>query len=518
MLAAVFLAMAAIAPSSDSEADLLPGSKGAATSPSLQQGVDLMVGRSQHFTTPWPVAGASLTDPLVANVDVVRPDLILVSGTGEGTTDLILWSEDGLTEVMKITVRVDLDQVREVLGATFQGLSLDVQQSGGVTLIRGTLSNAEQALELRAIMDKLGKDYIDLTRLPGVQQVQVKVRVAEVSRTKIRSLGINGLRTGDDFFIGSTIGPSNGGPINPINIGNPQGSSAAGNAPFLFNSDVNVGSSVTMFGGVPSADLQVFIEALAENQYLRILAEPNLVALSGEEASFLAGGEFPIPVVQGGGAAAGPSITIVYKEFGVGLRFRPVVLGEGAIRLEIASEVSELTDIGAVELQGFQVPAVVTRRTETAVELKSGQTLAMSGLIDETTNAQVSKVPGLGSLPILGSLFRSVRYKSGETELLVLVTASLVEPLSRTSFPPLPGTEHVEPSDWELYVAGSIEGMAPAKLSYSAATRMEDLGLSRLRGPGTWASHGEGVPRSRAEPGATPPEKTPAEGEDVGDQ
>jgi pilus assembly protein CpaC len=332
-----------------------------------------------------------------------------------------------------------------------------------------------------------------MTRVAGLRQVQVIVRVAEVSRTGIRSLGINGFHADGDYFVGSTVGP-NGGPINPINIGVPE-ASGTGDFPFAFNSDLNVSPSVTLFGGITSADLELFIQALTENQYLRLLAEPNLVALSGEQASFLAGGEFPIPVVQGsvGGTS---SISIEYKEFGVGLKFRPVVLGESEIRLTVESEVSELSDIGAVEIQGFRIPAIVTRRALTTLELGSGQTFAMAGLLSETVNAQVARTPWLSSIPILGSLFRSVRYRKGQTELLVIVTASLVQPSSETLHPPLPGETHVVPSDWELYGMARIEGAAAPRISPEGAAWLEGLGLDKVKGPGAWATHERQSPRT----------------------
>src|SRR6185503_13142243 len=216
-----------------------------------------------------------------------------------------------------------------------------------------------------------------------------------------------------------------------------------------------------LFANFPNSDLLFFVQALAENQYLRILAEPSLVAMSGEEASFLAGGEFPIPVVQGVNAT---SITVTYKEFGVRLRFRPTVLGDGAIRLHVAPEVSELTNAGSVTLQGFNIPGLLTRRAETTLELNSGQTFGMAGLISQSTQARTSRVPHIGDLPVLGALFRSVRYQSGDTELVLLVTASLVEPLSVANMPPTPGITHSDPNDWELYAMGKIEGKAPARL------------------------------------------------------
>ena len=174
------------------------------------------------------------------------------------------------------------------------------------------------------------------------------------------------------------------------------------------------------------------------------------MALSGQEASFLAGGEYPVPVVQGG-LQGTTAISIEYKEYGIGLTFRPTVLGNGAIRLYVAPTVSSLTDVGAVTVQGFTIPALTIRKAETTLELYSGQTFGMAGLLQHEVNARNSRVPGLGDIPILGALFRSVRYRSRDTELVVLVTASLVEPMSAALAPLTPGAAHTAPNDWELY-------------------------------------------------------------------
>ena len=333
-----------------------------------------------------------------------------------------------------------------------------------------------------------------MTSMAGIQQVQLQVRLAEVSRVALRALGVNGLQTRDNFFFGQRIGSSDGGSIVPsINMG-PAGDQAVGNNLAFATPDdgIGVSSAVTLFAGFPNSDLQVFLQALAENQYVRILANPTLVALSGEEAQFLAGGEFPIPVPQGGGAGlSSTTITVDYKEFGVRLKFRPVVLGNGGIRLHAAQEVSDLTDVGSISIQGFTVPALTTRRAETTLELKNGQSFAMAGLLQHSNSAVNSRIPGLGDLPIIGSLFRSVRYKNSETELLILVTASLVEPMNMAQTPPLPGVAHAKPNDWELYVGGRLEGREPAQLDDTSRDWLQQMGLDELVGPGAWDSYGQ---------------------------
>ncbi|MFC1781588.1 type II and III secretion system protein family protein, partial [Planctomycetota bacterium] len=326
---------------------------------------------------------------------------------------------------------------------------------------------------------------VDMTSVAGVQQVQLQVRVAEVSRAALRTLSVNTLYADNDFFGGLTISPSSGTPLlSDIEIG-------PGNFSTTFS------PAVTIFAGVPRANFETFLQAIAENQYLRILANPTLVALSGEQASFLAGGEFPIPIVQGGGGG-GTSISVDYREFGVRVTFQPVVLGDGTIRLFVSPEVSDLTNVGSVEIEGFSIPALIIRKAETTLELNSGQTFAMAGLIQNKNEAINARIPGLGDLPILGPLFRSVRYQKNETELVVLVTASLVEPVSLAHDGPLPGFMHNEPNDWEFYIDGKIEGEEPAKIDPNSAEVLRQMGLNQLKGPGAWDSYNKPTPFSQA--------------------
>jgi pilus assembly protein CpaC len=186
------------------------------------------------------------------------------------------------------------------------------------------------------------------------------------------------------------------------------------------------------------------------------------------------------------------SITIEYKEFGVSLRFRPTVLGDGTIRLEVAPEISELSDVGAVEIQGFRIPSLTTRKSETTIEIQSGQSFAMAGLINDVVAARNSRLPLLGDLPILGTLFRSVRYERRETEMVVLVTATLAEPMSTATARPLPGGDWDEPSDWDIYVDGRFQGRGPLpkKPTDVDSEWFRQMGLNRLRGPGAWADYG----------------------------
>ena len=474
---------------------------GATTQVQVKKNGDLALvqGRSTILTAPWPVKRVSLTDPKVADVQVLSPTQILVQSKAAGGTDVFLWNQDEEVLQHHLEVSIDNEALKTELKRIFPASNLEAHQTRGLVTVTGTFTRAEQAEQLHRYFTARSLNLLDLTTMAGIQQVQIKVVVAEASRSAMRSLGINAVVAGSSAFGGSVIGPENSGPINPISIGAPAGSGVGSqNMQFLNSSAVS--SAVTMFGGVPGADLQVFIAALAENQFMRILAEPSLVALSGHEATFLAGGEYPIPVVQGAGASvSGTSITIEYKEFGVRLRFRPTVLGDGNIRLQVAPEVSQLsTGPGSVQIQGFSIPSLLTRRTETTLELASGQTFGMAGLINQTVEARNSRIPGLGDVPILGALFRSVRYRTGDTELIVLITANLVEPLNQVNSPPLPGLLHVAPNDWELFVLGKIEGKVPPKLAPVDAQYLRESGLNQLKGPGAWAVYDSVSAKSQA--------------------
>ncbi len=480
-------------PGTNHERDTAPAALQAVMSPvesdHEDRSMQVEVGRSSVVEAPWPVARVSIIDPEIADVQVLSPEQVLVLGNSVGSTDLILWSEDDEVWRRRVDVIIDLEFLEDELRRVFPTADLEMIQSRQSVVVRGDLRRAEDTKLLREFLESHGISYVDMTNLSGVQQVLLEVRVAEVSRNAMRQLGINFFHTGNDFFGANVLG-SSAGPMTPVNIGVPGGTPAAHGLPFEFHADVGPTPSVTLFGGVPRADFQFFIQALAENQYLRVLAEPNLVALSGEEANFLAGGEFPIPVVQSGVGGDG-AISIEYREFGVQLQFEPVVLGDGRIRLRVAPEVSDLSDIGAVEIQGFRVPGVLTRRAETTLELNSGQTFAMAGLLDDRSDARASRVPILGDLPVLGPLFRSVRYTRGETELAVLVTASLVEPESRRAESrPLPGQLHVEPNNWELMGRGQLQGRGVGRVSRADAEYISEMGLDRLYGPGAWMSYG----------------------------
>ncbi len=464
--------------------------------------IKVIVGSSVVVRTPWPAVRVAVTDPKIANVQVLTPNQVLLQGLKVGSSDFIIWSQDE-KEIKQWKVQVTLDPAyfHQKLRELFPGSTLEVAHSADTLVVRGMLRSAEQAAGLKDYLEKTEMKYVNMASLAGVQQVQLQVRVAEVSRSVLRSLGINFLTAEDDFFGMGRVGSASGGALVPtlqagpgaIGGGLGEGGAALDSLNFVIPTNVVASPAISLIAGFPKSNLEFFIQALAENQYLRILANPTLVAMSGEEATFLAGGEYPIPVVQGtvGGTGGSNSITIEYKEYGVRLTFRPMVLGDGTIRLYAAPEVSDLTQIGAVEIEGFRVPALLTRKAETTLELKSGQSFAMAGLINNKVQAINSHIPGLGALPVLGPLFRSVRYQEDETELVVLVTASLVEPMYIAQDSPVPGILHSRPDDWEFYVEGRIQGERAAVINPADAEWLKQMGLDCLVGPGAWDSYKE---------------------------
>jgi pilus assembly protein CpaC len=396
------------------------------------------------------------------------------------------------------------DQLRRLFG-----VDLQIEDVAGTIAVRGTLPDVATAGLVSRFMASTGLKWVDATRVAGVQQVQLRVRIAEASRTALRQLAFGAVVGGNVF--GGVQEPG-GSPFQPVSIGpNPNSSISSGDFVWGGNqggSNLAVSSATTLFGGVASANLEVYLQALTENRYVRLLAEPNLVAISGQQATFLVGGEFPIPIVQGSVVGGGSTITIEYKEYGVRLNFRPEVIGDGRIRLEVAPEVSELSQIGALRQNGFTIPSLTTRRSSTTVELGSGQSFAMAGLLRSTDQGSVAKVPVLGDIPGLGVLFRSVRFEQQQTELVVMVTAELVEPVDDGRARPMPGDLTESPNDWELFVEGSLFGASKVG---NPLSRLKSLGLDGIKGPGAWRRPDEARPfASDPLPGGAPGPELPA--------
>jgi pilus assembly protein CpaC len=288
---------------------------------------------------------------------------------------------------------------------------------------------------------------INLIRVPGSQQVLLKVRVAELNRTAMREIGADWLIRDPDTH--TIVGTQIGGTVIHAN----------GTLAGLTDRGGILSTSTTLFGIFEPSEFQFFLSALRKNSLLRILAEPDLVALNGHEASFLAGGEFPVPVTQGGGGAV-PTVTVQFQEFGVRLGFLPFILDGDVIRLTVDPEVSSIDfTLGTVLVPGgTPVPGLDTRKAHTVVEMRPGQTLAIAGLLQLTMDGTTSRIPGLGDLPILGPFFSNTTGDRIEKELVVLVTPYLVEPMNADQKAPTPGDDVKTPTDFEFYLLNRIEG------------------------------------------------------------
>lgn len=398
----------------------------------------------------------------ITNIDVgsgevisavpTSPTSILVSARKAGTTNLIISDDAGHVQSIEVTVRTDLKGLQDQLDKVVAGGVIQASEAGGAVVLRGQVPDLKSADEAAQVAGRYGSKVLNFLEISGGQQVMLEVKFAEVSKSATSSLGIN-----FGYSDGKTFGGSNIGQISPLGV-------VQGVSPGQVMLGVpNPSATVSIFGTGQVGDtaFAYFIEALRQNNLMRTLAEPNLIATSGQEASFLAGGEFPIPVTQGGGTGSGgTAITIEYREFGVKLNFVPIVLGDGRIRLKVSPEVSDLDFTTAVRFNGFVIPGLTSRKVNTTVVLAEGQTFAIAGLLNSQITANTDVTPGLGDIPILGALFRSVRYQRKETELVVLVTPRLVAPMNPAAVTPVPGEKWRYPSELDLFLNADLGGDA----------------------------------------------------------
>lgn len=382
-------------------------------------------GTSTLITTPSPIQRVSVGDPEIADPITVSPREVLVNARALGSTSLIVWLADGTRRLYNLEVTVDAPALERQLRTLFPNQPISVTASGNVLIISGRVSDAGIARRALEIARGTGATVIENLNIPPARQILLQVRFAEVTRSAATQLGA-------DYLTGETDVPIVGG----IEEGDRVIETLSDGLMRIFLFEDNI-----QFSAV--------IQALKRRGMFRSLAEPNLLAIEGREASFLAGGEIPIPVPQTG--QGNNTITIVFKEFGIRLRFTPRVTIAGNVRLEVAPEVSALDYANAIQFSGFLIPALRTRRAETEIELRPGQTFAIAGLMDNTIQDNRGRIPFLGDLPILGPLFRSKDITQNRTELLVLVTPQVVEP-SETA-PPVP-TGEPESWRWERSLRG----------------------------------------------------------------
>ncbi len=385
----------------------------------------LGVGKSMVLDSPADVRRVSVGNPEVLKeaVGVSTHREVLVSGKSAGETTVIVWQESGNRLLYNVTVgqpdtRAEI--VRQELARELPGQDVSFVADKDAVFLHGTVTDLTSAGRAMAIASALGKtvNLLHVKVPPGDAQILLKVRFANVDRSVGSQLGLNLFSTG----AGNTIGSLGTEQFSPPNL-SVQGSGKSA------QTGVSLSDALNLFLYRPDINLGATIRALQTNNLLEILAEPNLLALDGKEASFLAGGEFPYPTVQGGSAGGVVAITIQFREFGIKLHFTPTVTPRGTIHLRVAPEVSSLDFANGLVYQGFSIPALDTRRMQTEIELESGQSFAIAGLLDNQVTETLSKVPGLGDIPFFGKFFQSRLLNRSKTELLVIVTPELVRPI-----------------------------------------------------------------------------------------
>jgi pilus assembly protein CpaC len=398
--------------------------------------LEIEVNKGVLVRLPKPASAVFVANPGFADIAVKSPTLVYVMGKRTGVTTLFAVDDkDGVLADVTLSVTHNLTDIRSSISSLLPNTQVEASSVPGGLLLSGLVNSPREAEEARRIGARFlaeNEALINQVLVVGPNQVNLRVRIAEVSRNVLKRLGFNfdilgsignfafGLATGRPFVTG---------------IG-----AAAGLAD----------SSGVLSGGFTSGnfDANGIIDALEDEGLVTLLAEPNLTALSGETASFLAGGEFPIPIAQDDG-----KITVEFKQFGVSLAFTPTIVSDNRISLKVLPEVSALSSSGSVQLNGINIPALSTRRADTTVELGSGQSFAIAGLLQADSNQSVNETPGLSEIPVLGALFRSTNFQRRETELVIIVTPYLVRPVSSTALSvPTDGFE--VPDDYDRVIKG----------------------------------------------------------------
>ena len=386
--------------------------------------LSLVVGRSVLLDCAQPVERVAVGSPTIAEAVPTTPTEVMVNGKAIGETTVILWERGGNREFFNVTVRPSttettdrIESVRRELRTELPGEALKVSFENGNVFLRGTVDNLTDSTRAAQIAAAGGKvvNLLDVKVPAATPQILLKVVFASVDRTRSKELGINLFSTG----YGNTMAGVNTGQFSPPNIGTTPGSGA-----------VTLSNELNLFAFFPGLNLGATIAAMEQKGLVQVLAQPNVLTEDGKMGTFLAGGEYPFPVVQGSGSTStGPTVTIMFKEFGVRLNFIPTITPRGTIHLQVAPEVSSLDFSNGITLEGFQVPAIDIRRVKTEVELQEGQSFAIGGLLDNRVTDTYNKIPFLGDIPILGKFFQSVNHNKSNTELIVIVTPEIVQPV-----------------------------------------------------------------------------------------
>ena len=380
--------------------------------------LSITAGKSLVVDSPVNIQRVSVADTKLAEAVAISPREVLINGVAPGETSVLIWQQGGNRLVFDLSVKASstkLDAVREELRHELPDADVTLTFENNTPFLRGNVKDLVEADRAEAIANTLGKT-VNLLRVavpPVEQQILLKVRFANVDRAATSELGANLFSTGALNTAGS-VGTGQFS-VPKVLVDNQKTTFSLSDAlnVFLFRRDINLGST---------------IKALESRRLLEVLAEPNVLAINNKPASFVAGGEFPFPTLQGGGAGLG-AVTIQFREFGVRINFLPKVTPRGTIRLQVAPEVSSLDFANGLVFQGFNIPALSTRRVTTEIELETGQSFVIGGLLDNRTTETLNKIPGLAAIPLLGKIFQSRALSRNKSELLVLVTPEIVRPI-----------------------------------------------------------------------------------------
>ena len=419
--------------------------------PEVRQ-ISVVVNKSRTVNIRRPVKTATIASTAIADLTPMSDHTLYIQGKKVGTTNISVFGQDmQLVEVLDLNVVLDTESLQQKIRGAIGLGDLRVTSSNEEVILSGVAPDAvaaDRAVSIAKSMVEKGVVVNAMTVAP-TQQVELQVRFLEASRDAERDLGVNWFVSNANGSRGVTIGSNTPITTNPSGIP-------------VFQTAQAVSSSVGGPFGVALANLvnkgtnvDVMITALETKGLVRRLAEPNLIALSGDTARFLAGGEFPVPILAGTGTGATPSIE--FKKFGVSLAFTPTVLSRGLMNLRIAPEVSELDPTTGVTIQGTTVPGLVTRNAQTTVELRDGQSFAIAGLLQNRSTRGIDQLPWIGSVPVLGALFRSSAYQSHETDLVIIVTPHLVRPASPADKLATPFDDRLASNDVDLFVNGQLD-------------------------------------------------------------
>jgi pilus assembly protein CpaC len=437
--AAPLMAAQQPAPSSPAQAVAPPGSDQSVPPQEAEapQMLHLLVGRSIVISSPTRIKRVSLADPNIAEAIVVSPNQVLVNGKAPGGVSLLLWDESDQSQAFEVSVDIDVLGLSQKIHEVFPAEPVQVETSRDVVMLSGKVSSAAVADKILEVVKNATPKVTSLIQVPVAPtgQILLQVRFAEIDRNALSQLGVNILSTGAGKTIGNITTGQFGGLSAPkitdvFPVAGPQPTTGE-----QFLTDQTISDVLNIFLFNPNIHLGAVIKALQAKDLLQILAEPNVLTESGKEASFLAGGEFPYPILQSSAGGGFAGITIQFKEFGVRLNFTPTLTPDGRIHLKVKPEVSSLDFSNSLTLQGFVIPALSTRRVESEMDLGDGQSFAIAGLVDNRVTEELSKIPGIGDIPVLGKLFRSRSLNKSRNELLVVVTPRVVQPVAADKAP-----------------------------------------------------------------------------------